>query len=277
MVLWSAVLAFLILTIGGGVWSILLAVNFRHGATAPWSLMVMAVFLWIMWQYLGGKWWPRSTSQVRQRLLRASRVSGKTFGSAFTAGVLAMIALAGYWIVFFQLVRTPPNALPDLSGYPVLTVVLVLVMSSLVSPIVEEIAFRGYGQKTLEREFDGPTAVAISSMLFMSAHANHGWFWPKLLVYFLGGVAFGAIVYLTDSILASIPVHVVGDLTFFTLVWPHDTSRRLVTESGSDVWFWIHVVQATIFTALALLAFRRLARNSPYKPQVAREATITAA
>ena len=110
----------------------------------------------------------------------------------------------------------------------------------------------------------------------MLAHANYGWFWPKLLVHFLAGVAFGTIAYLTDSILASIPVHIVGDLTFFTVVWPHDCSRRLVTEGGSDVWFWIHVAQAAAFTALALLAFRLLARNSSYKPQVAPEANITA-
>jgi hypothetical protein len=25
------------------------------------------------------------------------------------------------------------------------------------------------------------------------------------------------------------------------LVWPHDAARRLVAESGTDDWFWIHV------------------------------------
>lgn len=181
---------------------------------------------------------------------------------AFIAGVLATIALAGYWIVFCQLVRTSPNVLPDISGYPLLIVVLVLGMSSLVSPIVEEIGFRGYCQKILEREFGGPVAVTISSVLFMLAHANYGWFWSKLLVYFLAGVVFGSIAYLTNSILASIPVHIVGDLIFFTLVWPHDTSRRLVAEGGADGWFWIHFAQAAIFTALAFFGFRRLARDS---------------
>ena len=84
-------------------------------------------------------------------------------------------------------------------------------------------------------------------------------------MYFLAGVAFGCIAYLTDSILASIPVHILGDLIFFILVWPHDVSRRLVAEGGADGWFWIHLAQAAIFTVLALLGFRGLIRDSPRK------------
>jgi membrane protease YdiL (CAAX protease family) len=262
MVLWSAFLAFLILIIGQSIWSILLVANFKKGVTVPWSIPVMAIVLWLLWQYLGGKWWPHSTSQARHQLLRANSVPAPRLALAFVAGVFAIIALAGYWIVFFQIARTPPNVLPDLSKYPWLTIVLVLAMSSLVSPIVEEVGFRGYCQQILEREFVPQTAIAISSLLFMLAHANHGWYWSKLLVYFLVGIAFGAIAYLTNSILASIPVHIFGDAVFFTLIWRHDAARRLLSEGGADGWFWIHVAQAIIFTALALLAFRRLARDS---------------
>ena len=258
-VLWSALLAFVILVIGQSVWGVLLIANFRRGPTAPWSIVVMTGFLWLMWRYLGGSWWPRSTSERRQRLLRANSVSSRNFVLAFIAGVFAMIALAGYWIVFGELVRTSPNAMPDTSKYPLLIVALVLTMSAVVSPVVEEIAFRGYCQKILESEFQGRAAVIISSLLFMLAHANHGWFWSKLLVYFLAGLAFGTIVYLTNSIIASVPVHIVGDLLFFTLIWPRDASRRLVTEGGADPWFWLHILQAAVFTVLALLVFRHLA------------------
>jgi membrane protease YdiL (CAAX protease family) len=269
MVLWSAFLGFLILFVGQSIWSILLVANFRRGATIPWSVPVMAIVLWAMWQYLGGRWWPRSNSQQRHRLLRANGVTSSGRAWVFLSGVCAMIALAGYWIVFFQLVKTPPNVMPDLSKYPWSTVVLVLAMSSLVSPIVEEAAFRGYCQQILEREFAGPIAVAISSLLFMLAHANHGWYWPKLVVYLLAGVVFGTVVYLTNSILASIPVHIVGDATFFTLVWPFDATRHLITEGGADVWFWIHVVQAIVFTVLAVVGFRSLARHSLQKVHTA--------
>ena len=142
-ILWPALLAFIILAIGQGVWSILLIPNFSRGPSAPWSIVAMTGFLWLMWQYLGGRWWPGSTSESRRRLFRANQVTGRSFALAFIAGVAAIIALAGYWIVFCQLVKTPPNVLPDTSRYPSLIVALVLGMSSLVSPIVEEIGFPG--------------------------------------------------------------------------------------------------------------------------------------
>jgi len=111
--------------------------------------------------------------------------------------------------------------------------------------------------------FRGPVAVVIASVLFSLAHGpTQGFLWPKLLFYFLVGVTFGATAHLTNSILPAIPVHVVGLLIFFTFIWPHDAARRLVLESGTDDWFWIHVAQAVVFTMLAVWAFQRLARVS---------------
>jgi membrane protease YdiL (CAAX protease family) len=175
------------------------------------------------------------------------------------AGALAVVALAGCWIVLFQLVKTPANVVPDYSSYPQLTIVLMLIMSSLVSPLSEEAGFRGYLQVALEREFRGIVAVVVSSVLFALAHLNHGLFWPKQLVYFLAGVAFGVIALLTKSILPGIVAHIIGDLTFFIFVWPRDSSRRLVNQGGADAWFWIHAAQFVLFTALAILAFTHLA------------------
>ena len=222
----------------------------------------MALLLWLMWSYLGGKGWPRSTSDARRRYLRANRRSARTYLWSFAAGVLSVVALAGYWIVLFRLFKMSPNALPDMSSYPRMTVALMILMGSLVAPLMEEAGFRGYFQVALEREFRGSVAVIVSSLVFAFAHFAHGILWPKLLVYFLVGVAFGATAYLTNSTLPAILPHMVGDLTFFTLVWPHDAARRLVSDSGTDNWFWIHVAQAIVFTVLAVLAFQQLARES---------------
>ena len=54
MVLWAALLAFLILTIGQGVWAALLVANLRSAPAVPWAVPVMALALWLMWRYLGG-------------------------------------------------------------------------------------------------------------------------------------------------------------------------------------------------------------------------------
>jgi len=254
-------LAFAITILAGGIWSALLVTNLRSSPAVPWSVPVMAFLLWLAWSYLGGRGWPRSTSDARRRYLRANRRSGQTYLWALVAGVLAVIALAGIWIVLFRLVKMPPNALSDVSSYPRITVALMILMGSLVSPFMEEAGFRGYFQVALEREFRAPLAIVVSSVVVALAHGpTQGFLWPKLLFYFLVGITFGATAYLTDSTLPAIPVHFLGLLVFFTLIWPRDAARQLVLESGTDNWFWIHVAQAIVFTVLAVWAFRRLAK-----------------
>jgi Type II CAAX prenyl endopeptidase Rce1-like len=158
-------------------------------------------------------------------------------------------------------VKVPTRVLPDFSSYPLLTVVLVLVMASLVSSLAEEAGFRGYFQSALEREVSGPTAILIAVLVIAPAHGlTQGFLWPILLWYFCVDVMFGVMAYLTRSILPGIVVHSAGLLIFFTLVWPYDPQRRLVWETGANTGFWINVAQAIIFSTLAILAFRQLAR-----------------
>lgn len=259
-VLWAGILGFLIALAGSLVLGTLLTVNLRTSPDVPWWVLPMAGYLWLLWRYLGGSGWPRSTSESRRRSRRANRVSGRVFGWALLAGVLAIAALAGYWVALSQLVKMAPNPFSDYSRYSVPMAVAVVVMGSINSPITEEAGFRGYCQTRLEREFPAFAAVALSSVFFMLFHLNQGLEWPKLLVFYLVGVTFGAIAYLANSILASIPVHMLGDLTFFIFIWPRDAARRLIWETGADDWFWTHVAQAIVFTGLAILAFRRLAR-----------------
>jgi membrane protease YdiL (CAAX protease family) len=253
-------LAFAITALAGGIWSALLIVNLRSSPAIPWSVLAMALVLWLTWSYLAGKGWPPSTSKARRLYLRASKKSIRTYFLAWAAGGLSIVALAGYWIVLLQLVRMPPNLFADMSRYPRVTVALMILMGSLVAPLMEEAGFRGYFQGALERELRAPLAIVIASLLFTLAHGpTQGFLWPKLLFYFLVGIAFGTIAYLTNSILPAIPVHIAGLLIFFSLVWPHDSTRRLVWVNGTDHWFWIHVAQAVVFTALAVWALQRLA------------------
>jgi membrane protease YdiL (CAAX protease family) len=260
-VVWSGALAFVLTVFTGGIWTVLLISNAATSPAIPWTVAVMALLLWMMWQYLGGKWGPRSTSQARRRYLRARPLSGQVFAWALVAGLLSIVALVGYWIVLFQLVKIPARVLQNFSGYPLLTVVLVLVMASLVSSLAEEVGFRGYFQGILEQKVSGPVAIVIAALLIALAHGlTQGFLWPILLWYFFVDVMFGGMAYLTKSILPSAVVHSIGLLIFFTLVWPYDAQRRLIWETGANTGFWIAVAQAIIFTVLALLAFIRLAR-----------------
>jgi membrane protease YdiL (CAAX protease family) len=258
----AALLAILISLVGQGVWTALVTTNLATTPAIPWSVAVMALFLRLAWQYAGGRWPPLVTAAARHRALRSNAVSGRAFALALLAGTLAVVALAGLWIVTSTLVRMPGNVLPDMSGYPPLTVVLAVGMGSLVSPLLEQAGIWGYAQVILEREFRGVTAVLITSVFFaVLPHPPMGSpLWPKLLFYFLAGATFGTMAYLTNSILPGLFVHIVSILIFFTLVWPRDASRQLIEDGAPDVWFWMHVAQAILGGALAVLAFGRLAK-----------------
>ena len=256
-ILGSAVIAFGILIFGHGVWGAVLTSNLITTPAIPWSIPVMGAVLWGMWRFL-------SSTPARRELLRARKVPAQRTAWTLATGALAVISLGGLWIVLFQLVKMSPNMLPDQSKYPWWTMLAFAIMGSLVAPLTEEAAFRGYCQTALERVFPGSMAVLISSIFFTAAHLNHGLYWPKLLVYFLFGAVMGSMAYVNRSILPGIPAHSFGDFIFFTMVWPYDGARPSVWQHGTDTWFWIHVAQTLIFGALALAAFRRLRASKTY-------------
>lgn len=274
-VLWAGLLALLIQVIGQLLWGTLLAVNLKATPNIPWAVAAMAVVLWAMWQYLSGRWWPRSTSQARKHSLRARAVSRAVFAWSIAAGVFSIVALSGLWIVLFQISPTPANAIADISKYPLTTVIPVLLMSCLAAPFTEEPAFRGYAQSILERNFRVPTAIVISSLLFAAAHLTYGFFWTKLTVYFLFGVACAVGAHLAQSIAPVIASHSLADLTFFTLVWRNDATRRLVTQGGADTWFWIRCAQIVMGAVLAIWAFWHLARASSSQASRATSAGVS--
>lgn len=256
----AGAVALVLTTLVQGLWTGLLLANLQTTPTIPWAVAAMAVLLWIMWQYIGGRWWPSKTSQARRGYLRANPVSPRVFATALVSGGCSLVALTGIWIVFFQTGLMRGNQLPDFSQYPTLTVVAVLVMAALVGAFAEEAGFRGYFQVALEREFSAPVAIAIAAVALTPGHgATQGFAWPTMLFYLLVDVMLGVTAYLCNSVWPGIVIHASGLLIFFALVWPFD-SRRLVGNAATDWWFWLHAAQATVFSVLAILAFRRLSR-----------------
>jgi membrane protease YdiL (CAAX protease family) len=258
-VVWAAFFALALTMLAGGLWSGLLVANLQTNPTIPWSVAVMALLLWLMWQYLGGRWWPRSTSEMRRRCLRARPLAGSVFAWALVAGGLSIVSLTGFWIVLLGLVKVQGNPLPNFSQYPVLTVVLVIGMASLVAATAEEAGFRGYLQGILEQKVGGPLAILIAALVMEPGHGlTQGFAWPTMLFYLFVDLMFGTTAYLTNSILPSLVIHTIGLIVFFSMVWPNDSARQLVESGGAGPWFWIHVAQTIIFAVLAIVAFKCL-------------------
>ncbi len=261
----AIVLGFVVGGIGSLSWGVLIVANVSTTPAIPWAVAAMAVVLWAYWRFFGGWGPPRRFSAARKDLLRARQVPRRPLAWSLIAGISSIIGLAGFWILLVRLGMPGGNPTESaMSGYPAVTVGLFIIMGSLVSPITEETAFRGYAQATLERAYPPMVAVGVSSFLFMLWHGpTQGFIAGKLLVFFLVGVVFGTIAYINKSTIPALPVHIMGDLLFFTLIWPEDATRALIVNTGLDGIFWLTLAGILVAVIVAALAFFRLhgARN----------------
>jgi membrane protease YdiL (CAAX protease family) len=259
-VIWSGIFAILLTLMVGGIWTGLTLSNLALTPMIPWSVGVMGLLLVGLWQYLGGAGFPSSTRVLRHDALRARPVSLPVLSWACIAGSLAIIALAGLWMVLFHLAGLPIGRnLPQYGQYPLLTVALIVIMASLVGAVLEEALFRGYFQSTLEHHLPAAFALLVVAVVMAPEHAfTQGFLWPTLVFYFCVDIMLGTMAFLTNSIIPGIIIHSIGLLLFFTVVWPGDIVRQWVGQGSTDAWFFIHIGQVGVFGLLAILAFLRL-------------------
>ncbi len=260
-VLGTGLFAVLFTGIVSGIWGGLLVGNLAVSPAAPWSVAAMALVLWLAFSFLGGRWGHAGSRARRRAWLRSTPLPGPVMALAILAGVLWIVSLAGFWIVLHRLVMVQSNPLPDFSKYPVLTVVAALAMASISGGVSEEAGFRGYFQGALERRGLGPAAILVVALVMAPEHAlSQGFVWPNVLFYLLVDVMLGALAYLTQSIRPGIVVHTIGLFVFFTLVWPGDKGRLLISSHGPDAGFWLQLGQTAVFAALGVAAFIQLAK-----------------
>lgn len=105
-------------------------------------------------------------------------------------------------------------------------------MSPMVAGVVEEVAFRGYMQRHLERI--GPTfAILVTSVAFTLAHATHGLSYLLAVApgFVLASVVYGHLALKSKSIVPGISLHVAGDLAFAYFALLGGESGRLFASS----------------------------------------------
>jgi hypothetical protein len=243
------------------LWGVLVQANLRFAPKLPWAAALMAVFLIFYWKYLKGWGWPQSCAAKRRASLRAVQLSALDWRWSLLAGGLGLAASIALFIVSHRLMRWPQPPRADLSHIPSATLLLTILMSAAVAGISEEAGFRGYMQGSLERRYGPAMGIAITSFVFGLAHLSHGAFVPAILFDIGWGALYGALTYLSGSILPAVVLHSSADALEFIIAWkfPSASPAPLVWVSGPDTLFWFNGALVILLGTASVLSFRKLA------------------
>ena len=244
--------------------NVVFAANLRYFPHVPWSVLPLAVYLWLFWRYLGGWGPPSETSDKRRASLRATSLTLRVWIWALLAGAMGLVTLVLALRLANRMIALPDQASLDLSGVPVVTVLLLLLMSSVFAGVVEEASFRGYMQRPIERRHGPGLAILVTGVMFAVAHLD---FAPTLLPYYVAVAAiYGMVTYLTDSILPAVVLHAGGN--FFSNIdlwrrgraeWQSLGGETLIWSAGTDASFWTTVLTVVVSAAAMVWAYSRLA------------------
>lgn len=265
----AGVAGLVVATVGTTPWAVLVSANTKYWTAVPWAVPPTALYLWLFWRYLQGTGWPRSTAQARHMSLRARPLSEDVWAAALVAGGLGLVALVLSMGVVNRLVRLPAQPGEDLSNIPFVTLAVSLLMASVVAGVVEEASFRGYMQGPIERRHGPVVAILVTGSLFGFLHFTHPEVTLVLMPYYLAvGAIYGALAYLTNSILPGMVLHAGGNaLGYMDLFasgraeWQASSSPApLVWETGADASFWGSCVVAFFALTATVWAYAALAR-----------------
>jgi hypothetical protein len=154
--------------------------------------------------------WGKGMSSIG--LAQGRRVAGLKKGLIWSAvfGLCAFLGLAVLYAAHIEkplgLIRT--HLPPDTQG-----IVLLFVVGGLVSPVAEEIFFRGilYG---FLRRWGVIVAVAGSTVIFVFAHAIIS---GIPLTQLIGGIVFAVAYEVEENLMVPITIHVLGNIAIFSL------------------------------------------------------------
>lgn len=256
----AIVVGMLVQIVGVFSFGILASLNLEVLPSVPWSLPVELAILWIMYQYLRGRWWPVSTSESRRSRLRFNPIPRRMLPATVVTGVTLGAAIFCQMVFAYRLVVMPEAAGGGLLAFasaPRITAVGILFAGVLMTGFVEEAAFRGYMQKPLEDRYGPVPAIALVAFLFAAVHA------PPLTIlpiFVFGSLGWGIYVRLGSSTLPAMVVHAVVDAVSFTWIFldPEFLPGLLATstlENGMDLPSWIAGGGAVVFTGATIAGF----------------------
>lgn len=215
-------------------WVVLAGLNFKLLPSLPWSAAVMGCYLWLYWRYLNGWGWPHGTAVTRRADLRAHPLSGRLWRSSLLALMLGFGSVISIFLVVSRLVRVGFRPVPDVSAYPLPSVVGALLTTAVVAGVVEEAGFRGFMQAEIERRHGPRIAAWIVAIVFSLTHLTHGFLPAYLLANAAASFALSAAVSRVGSIRPGIVVHAASDVLIPFWMWSRRTHAPapLIWQSG---------------------------------------------
>jgi CAAX protease family protein len=154
---------------------------------------------------------------LKHRLPFWPAIGWKTLDSPAPLYLLGGILLAFSVAGLSQLMPMSPERMPiedlirDRTSLAVLAVYGVLC-----APLIEELVFRGFLYKAVERANGTLLAVLITSVVFSLPHASqYGWHWQNLVLLTYVGLIFGTVRARTQSVVPSTLLHVGYNATLF--------------------------------------------------------------
>ena len=253
---------------GANVWpSLLLNLGVPLAATA--EALFLALYLW--WASGGGP--PRTTQAVRGSAFRSTSLPPVLWAWGLIAALFFAATVHAAIILLFRLVPFPIEAFRegyDFSFIPSQGLAwLAVVVSATSAGICEETGFRGYMQRPIEQGHGAPTAVFVSSLLFMLLHLTKGWALIGMIpVVFGAGVLLGLLAWSSGSLIPGMIGHAVMDIGLFAYWWTGlagDFTARPISETGIDQPFLVTCAALTTTLLVVLLAIWQQRRITGFR------------
>ena len=241
----------------------LIPLNVERFPEIPWVLVIGLLFIWLFWKFFSGQKYIFPGSLNRIDLSRTRKMNSKSIKWTIISGIFLSVTLFSFVFIGYMLAEVPlqqVELISSLKGVPVWTSLSLLLMASLATGLVEEMAWRGYAQRIIEKKNKATLAIIIVALAFTLIHFLPVQIWP---LFFLGSLGWGFLAYYSNSIIPGIIFHTLIDFTAF--VWALYNLESLkeiliynVFKDGFNSLFQTLLIIAIISTITTVYSFKNL-------------------
>ena len=219
--------------IPANIWLIMLSVlKLPVPVAVVAELLFLGIYLW--WARGGGP--PSRLQPIRADYFRVRHLSGPQWFWGIVAAVSFAVTVHAAIVLLFRLVPYPAAAFRegyDISFVPTLELrYVVCIVSALSAGVCEEIGFRGYMQRPIEKANGPVVAILVSSVLFTLIHLTKGWALIGMVpIVFGAGLLLGTLARASGTLWFGILGHWIMDIGLFLFWWTQSWARSASGQS----------------------------------------------